>query len=150
MVFKLRHFGYSFKYYCRFADDMGMPLFETSAKDDSKADHVDAIFMTLAHKVKDSKPMMTKNDLSQAHSSPTRRIANGNESYTEQSGFCCWHEMLILIVFCDKVLISKLSFIELLWLVSFWFDFLQMNIWLLYVFIFLPLFCLQIYISLLI
>jgi Ras-related protein Rab-33B len=32
-----------------------MPLFETSAKDDSKADHVEAIFLTLAHKVKNNK-----------------------------------------------------------------------------------------------
>ncbi len=39
----------------RFADDHGMPLFETSAKDDARADHVDAIFMTLAHKIKQNK-----------------------------------------------------------------------------------------------
>ena len=32
-----------------------MPLFETSAKDDARADHVDAIFMTLAHKIKQNK-----------------------------------------------------------------------------------------------
>ena len=35
-----------------------MPLFETSAKDDSEVDHVEAIFLTLAHKLKNSKPMM--------------------------------------------------------------------------------------------
>jgi len=35
----------------RWADDRGMPLFETSAKDDSLADHVDGIFLTLAHKL---------------------------------------------------------------------------------------------------
>jgi len=35
----------------RWADDRGMPLFETSAKDDSHADHVDGIFLTLAHKL---------------------------------------------------------------------------------------------------
>ena len=29
-----------------------MPLFETSAKDDDKAYHVEAIFVTLAHKIK--------------------------------------------------------------------------------------------------
>ena len=28
-----------------------MPLFETSAKDDSMCDHVDGIFLTLAHKL---------------------------------------------------------------------------------------------------
>lgn len=42
----------------KFADLHSMPLFETSAKDDSEADHVEAIFLTLAHKLKNSKPMM--------------------------------------------------------------------------------------------
>lgn len=42
----------------KFADLHNMPLFETSAKDDSEADHVEAIFMTLAHKLKNAKPMM--------------------------------------------------------------------------------------------
>lgn len=42
----------------KFADSHGMPLFETSAKDDDKANHVDAIFMTVAHKLKNAKPMM--------------------------------------------------------------------------------------------
>lgn len=43
----------------KFADSHSMPLFETSAKDDEKANHVEAIFMTLAHKLKSCKPMMT-------------------------------------------------------------------------------------------
>lgn len=42
----------------RFADAHVMPLFETSAKDDSECNNVDAIFLTLAHKLKNSKPMM--------------------------------------------------------------------------------------------
>ncbi|KAH9496036.1 Ras- protein Rab-33B [Bulinus truncatus] len=42
----------------KFADAHGMPLFETSAKDDDRANHVDAIFMTVAHKLKNAKPMM--------------------------------------------------------------------------------------------
>ncbi|KAI0212820.1 Ras-related protein Rab-33B [Lamellibrachia satsuma] len=42
----------------QFADRHNMPLFETSAKDDSEVDHVEAIFLTLAHKLKNSKPMM--------------------------------------------------------------------------------------------
>jgi len=33
-------------------------LFETSAKEDSQANHVESIFMTLAHKLKNSRPMM--------------------------------------------------------------------------------------------
>ena len=35
-----------------------MPLFETSAKDDSQLNHVESIFMTLAHKLKSAKHMM--------------------------------------------------------------------------------------------
>lgn len=42
----------------KFADAHNMPLFETSAKDDTDCDHVDAIFLTIAHKLKNSKPMM--------------------------------------------------------------------------------------------
>ncbi|KAI8798948.1 Ras-related protein Rab-33 [Biomphalaria glabrata] len=42
----------------KFADSHSMPLFETSAKDDDRANHVDAIFMTVAHKLKNAKPMM--------------------------------------------------------------------------------------------
>lgn len=42
----------------KFADAHTMPLFETSAKDDSESDHVESIFLTLAHKLKSSKPMM--------------------------------------------------------------------------------------------
>jgi len=41
-----------------FADMHNMPLFETSAKDDSQGNHVESIFMTLAHKLKNSRPMM--------------------------------------------------------------------------------------------
>lgn len=41
-----------------FADMHCMPLFETSAIDDSQANHVDSIFLTLAHKLKASKPLM--------------------------------------------------------------------------------------------
>ena len=43
----------------KFADSHTMPLFETSAKDEEKANHVEAIFLTLAHKLKNSKPMMS-------------------------------------------------------------------------------------------
>ncbi|WAR00464.1 RB33B-like protein [Mya arenaria] len=66
----------------KFADSHNMPLFETSAKDDNKANHVEAIFMTLAHKLKNSKPMMPaymytgysrSNDVVNIHDSPERR-----------------------------------------------------------------------------
>ena len=39
-----------------------MPLFETSAKDDDKAYHVEAIFVTLAHKIKKQKTMLNGSD----------------------------------------------------------------------------------------
>jgi len=42
-----------------FADSHGMPLFETSAKDNSFCDHVESIFLTLAHKLRSSRPMMS-------------------------------------------------------------------------------------------
>jgi len=41
----------------KFADLHNMPVFETSAKSDSESDHVESIFMTLVHKLKDSKLM---------------------------------------------------------------------------------------------
>lgn len=44
----------------RFADIHSMPLFETSAREDSQMDNVDAIFITLAHKLKDSKPFISR------------------------------------------------------------------------------------------
>ncbi|VDM66069.1 unnamed protein product, partial [Strongylus vulgaris] len=40
-----------------FADHNNMALFETSAKADSEADHVESIFLTLLHKLQQSKPM---------------------------------------------------------------------------------------------
>ena len=41
----------------RFADVEQMPLFETSAKDDSKLDNVESIFITLAYKMKNARSM---------------------------------------------------------------------------------------------
>ncbi|XP_029451520.1 ras-related protein Rab-33B [Rhinatrema bivittatum] len=42
----------------KFADSQSMPLFETSAKNPYDSDHVEAIFLTLAHKLKYHKPLM--------------------------------------------------------------------------------------------
>uniref|UniRef100_A0A8C5UZT6 RAB33B, member RAS oncogene family n=1 Tax=Microcebus murinus TaxID=30608 RepID=A0A8C5UZT6_MICMU len=42
----------------KFADTHSMPLFETSAKNSNDNDHVEAIFMKLAHKLKSHKPLM--------------------------------------------------------------------------------------------
>ncbi|XP_007895927.2 RAB33B, member RAS oncogene family a [Callorhinchus milii] len=47
----------------KFADTHSMPLFETSAKNPGDNDHVEAIFMTLAHKLKNHKPMMLSQPL---------------------------------------------------------------------------------------
>ncbi|XP_058886276.1 ras-related protein Rab-33B-like [Acipenser ruthenus] len=44
----------------RLADNYNLPLFETSAKDPSEKEHVDAIFMTLAYKLKNHKPLRLK------------------------------------------------------------------------------------------
>ena len=69
----------------KFADTHNMPLFETSAKDEEKANHVEAIFMTIAHKLKNAKPMMPvylsqygsayvrNNEVVNIHDSPERR-----------------------------------------------------------------------------
>jgi len=44
----------------RFADIHNMPLFETSAKEHNQMDNVDSIFITLAHKLKESKPFISR------------------------------------------------------------------------------------------
>jgi Ras-related protein Rab-33B len=65
-----------------FADMYSMPLFETSAKDDSKQDHVDAIFMTLALKLKSAKPFFVPNDLQKVKPSAattTTTESSGND-----------------------------------------------------------------------
>ncbi|XP_076345035.1 putative Ras-related protein Rab-33 [Tachypleus tridentatus] len=54
----------------KFADFHSMPVFETSAKDDSGADHVEAIFMTLAQKLKNSRLLMPP--------SPYKQVVGGN------------------------------------------------------------------------
>ncbi|KAJ8931405.1 hypothetical protein NQ314_015677 [Rhamnusium bicolor] len=43
----------------QFADQNNMPLFETSARLDSQCDNVEAIFLTIAHKLKIQKPFFT-------------------------------------------------------------------------------------------
>lgn len=60
-------------------DAHNMPLFETSAKADDHQDHVNSIFMLIAHKLKHSKPLMPQPKLyahrnvsvSSSSSSPT-------------------------------------------------------------------------------
>lgn len=54
----------------RFADMHQMPLFETSAKDNTQTDHVESIFLTLAHKLKNAKPMMSSPSVYASAKSP--------------------------------------------------------------------------------
>ncbi|XP_062313653.1 ras-related protein Rab-33B-like [Osmerus eperlanus] len=44
----------------RLADSYNLPLFETSAKDPGEKEHVDAIFLTLAYRLKSHKPLRLK------------------------------------------------------------------------------------------
>ncbi|CAB1328269.1 unnamed protein product [Coregonus sp. 'balchen'] len=44
----------------RLADGYNFPLFETSAKDPAEKEHVDAIFLTLAYRLKSHKPLRLK------------------------------------------------------------------------------------------
>lgn len=69
-----------------FADMNQMPLFETSAKDDSKQDHVEAIFMTLALKLKNSKPFFNPNELNKAS---IQSVDVGNRSNGQNNGDSC-------------------------------------------------------------
>ncbi|KAF7657564.1 hypothetical protein LDENG_00025290 [Lucifuga dentata] len=44
----------------RLADSYNFPLFETSAKDPAEKEHIDAIFLTLAYRLKSRKPLRLK------------------------------------------------------------------------------------------
>jgi len=70
----------------KFADMYSMPLFETSAKDENEADHVDAIFMTLAHKLKNAKPMMPHMVGFRRDSDRTITVDKG--AYNSEEGSC--------------------------------------------------------------
>ncbi|XP_010007290.1 PREDICTED: ras-related protein Rab-33B [Chaetura pelagica] len=61
----------------KFADTHSMPLFETSAKNPNDNDHVEAIFMTLAHKLKSHKPLMLSQppDRDEIHIKPESKPA---------------------------------------------------------------------------
>lgn len=72
----------------RFADDHNMPLFETSAKDDSKSDHVEAIFLTLAHKIKANKPLFDALPGQKEAEQETVNVIHTREQQVEES--CCF------------------------------------------------------------
>ncbi|XP_041857735.1 ras-related protein Rab-33B [Melanotaenia boesemani] len=60
------------------ADSYDFPLFETSAKDPSEKEHVDAIFLTLAYRLKSHKPLKLK----QPSESNLRQLWNQREQET--------------------------------------------------------------------
>ena len=72
----------------KFADSHNMPLFETSAKDESHSDHVVAIFMTLAHKLKNSKPMMPPVYAGYGYSSDGQKVVAVGENSEQQKEEC--------------------------------------------------------------
>ena len=75
------------KFSFRFADSYNMPLFETSAKNDDKCDHVEAIFLTLAHKINANKLLFkTREEL---ESTSTVQVTS-TASVEEESGYCCF------------------------------------------------------------
>ena len=76
-----------------------MPLFETSAKDDLKCDHVEAIFLTLAHKINANKLLFKTTDQESEESSSVQVSASNETEST--SGYCCfWTLTEIHFVFC--------------------------------------------------
>ncbi|XP_062856652.1 RAB33B, member RAS oncogene family a [Trichomycterus rosablanca] len=74
----------------QFADAHSMPLFETSAKSPqggtSDSDHVEAIFMTVAHKLKSQKPLV----LSQPANTVILKGQNQEEDQRGSWGCNCW------------------------------------------------------------
>lgn len=80
----------------QFADAHSMPLFETSAKnpygnDDgsrNNSDHVEAIFMTVAHKLKSQKPLVLSQPPS--GSGDTVTLRRHDEEDRENWGCGCW------------------------------------------------------------
>ena len=74
----------------RFADNHNMPLFETSAKDDSQMNHVESIFLTLAHKLKSSKSMMpTSSESNGVHSLQETPTLSDTRSSNDSSSCLC-------------------------------------------------------------
>jgi len=71
----------------KFADNHNMPLFETSAKDDEKCDHVEAIFLTLAHKINANKLLFKSTSQEQQ---TVVKVASTSSSQEDEGGYCCF------------------------------------------------------------
>jgi hypothetical protein len=65
-----------------------MPLFETSAKDDEKCDHVEAIFLTLAHKINANKTLFKSKE--DAKPDTLKVVARVPEDEEEEGSSCCF------------------------------------------------------------
>ncbi|KAK6741947.1 hypothetical protein RB195_009680 [Necator americanus] len=73
-----------------FADRNNMALFETSAKADSEADHVESIFLTLLHKLQQSKPMHVQSEGERQAKEQERLVLKASEANTlNEEGWCC-------------------------------------------------------------
>ena len=66
-----------------------MPLFETSAKDDEKCDHVEAIFLTLAHKINANKLLLFRSK-EETTTASVVRVEQANAVQEDDSGSCCF------------------------------------------------------------
>uniref|UniRef100_A0A0R3RGK7 Ras-related protein Rab-33 n=1 Tax=Elaeophora elaphi TaxID=1147741 RepID=A0A0R3RGK7_9BILA len=74
----------------KFADQNDMALFETSALADTEADHVESIFMTLVHKLQQSKPMHVQTDEERARKEQRLLLKAGDATAeTSGEGWCC-------------------------------------------------------------
>ena len=74
----------------RFADTHNMPLFETSAKDDEKCDHVEAIFLTLAHKINANKLLFKTSKGEIEERDQTVKVSTAGPAQDEEPGYCCF------------------------------------------------------------
>ncbi|GMT17540.1 hypothetical protein PFISCL1PPCAC_8837 [Pristionchus fissidentatus] len=73
-----------------FADRNNMALFETSAKKESEADHVESIFMTLVHHLHRSKAMHVQSERERADKKDqTLLLKAGDAAGMEEEGWCC-------------------------------------------------------------
>ncbi|KHJ95070.1 Ras family protein [Oesophagostomum dentatum] len=73
-----------------FADHNNMALFETSAKADSEADHVESIFLTLLHKLQQSKPMHVQSEVERHAKEQERLVLKASEANAlNEEGWCC-------------------------------------------------------------
>ncbi|WKX99842.1 hypothetical protein Q1695_014597 [Nippostrongylus brasiliensis] len=73
-----------------FADRNNMALFETSAKADSEADHVESIFLTLLHKLQQSKPMHVQSEGERQAKEQERLVLKASEANElNDEGWCC-------------------------------------------------------------